>query len=168
MQLRGAVHRCAAIEDVILDFEYSCYFCSLSSNTEPNRRYSRWLPSISSVLFQPAFSLSHSVIRYFLSLRPSATRTKEANMESETSDKLMKRVSDAPQSQRAATGPPTPAPPSSDNTPIETTPLKIKKRRNLTTEERLRVAETRKRGACQECRRKHVAVCSSLFRKSKR
>lgn len=65
-----------------------------------------------------------------------------------------KRVNGAPQEPRAVEGPPMPPPLPADDVLIEKTPLQKRQRRNLTDAERLEVAATRKRGACEEHRRK--------------
>jgi hypothetical protein len=84
-------------------------------------------------------------------------------MQAEPPQKPKKRANDAPQSPRAAPGPLTHAPMNASDGPIEQTPLQKRHRRTLTDVERLEVAATRKRGACEECRRKKGKVCSCLL-----
>lgn len=68
--------------------------------------------------------------------------------------KLTKRVN--------SPDPLSPAPLNTGDGPIEKTPLQKRHRRNLTEAEKLEVAATRKRGACDKCRRKKEKACFSL------
>jgi hypothetical protein len=123
-------------------------------------------PSLESSLFHfntTLFSLSEffqNLLLVLAALLP--TRTGERKMEAGMPQTPKKRASDAPELQQATPATLTPAPPNASDGPTEKPPLKKRHRRSLDDREKLEVAAVRKRGACEECRRKKEKVRSSL------
>jgi hypothetical protein len=105
-----------------------------------------------------SFEFLQNILRITVAISPTQTRGRI--MQSEPPRKPKKRTNDAPPSPRAAPCPLAPAPTNASDEPIQQAPLQKRHRRTLTDEERLEVAATRKRGACDECRRKKEKVCS--------
>ena len=89
------------------------------------------------------------------------------NMEAGKPQEPRKRANGSPQEPRAVEGSPMPPPLPADDVLIEKTPLQKRQRRNLTGAEKLEVAATRKRGACEEHRRKKEKACSPARKKMK-